>query len=742
MKPSLLPAVALVLCLAALNLAAFAQKTDQPASAGKIEPAAEKVTRAVAEVFQKARTATAKMKSTMQVNMAGLKQEMVADYSLAFERPNRFAIVLQGDAMLGGTIVSDGKQLTTYMPMMKSYSRGDAPATLAEVAKQPETMMSGGAHLGFLAAVLADDAYAAIMEGVTSARHVGVEKLEGVECERLAFSQAEMDWELWVERGPRPVIRKTTTDLSKAMGAQLPAGAELPDQFKNMKMTMMLEFSDWKFDEPLAADAFKYEPPAGAKLMSELDAGGEEENALVGKPAPEFSLELLDGGKADLAQHKGKNVVVLDFWATWCGPCVRALPILTEVTTKLREKGVAFYAVNEREDEKTIRDFLTQKKMKFPVALDRDAKVGELYGVEGIPQTVIIDKQGVVQAVHVGFSPNLKQRLSSELEALIAGKPLASEKKAAAVAELKGLSRVWEVPGRFTGLAADGAALYALGANGEALVLGPDGAKQRTLKLGTSGGALRIANLIGEAPRELLAFSRWGHEVRALDSSGLELWKHPGGQGIDDVWPADLDGDGLDEAIIGYNGGTGLHVLDHQGKPLWSHTKIGNVWHVCAGEIEGGGALEVITTSAEGKVHIFGATGKKLRDLDPGLYGNMVRFAPGAAGQPGKILAGGSSDEGEALVALDASGKKLWQVALGDRESHIDAATMAPGRSWLAVFLRGGRLVVLDTENGAIIAKSSGEAAHGDVAWIETKETPLVVVTSSAGLSAYRVTAQ
>ena len=91
---------------------------------------------------------------------------------------------------------------------------------------------------------------------------------------------------------------------------------------------------------------------------------------------------------------------------------------------------------------------------------------------------------------------------------------------------------------------------------------------------------------------------------------GKPLWSYLGGGGVDDVWAADLNGDGLDEVIIGYNGGTGVHVLDHSGKLLWKNTAVANVWHVDAGNFAGDGRPAVVTTSAAGKVHLLQADGR------------------------------------------------------------------------------------------------------------------------------------
>ena len=112
--------------------------------------------------------------------------------------------------------------------------------------------------------------------------------------------------------------------------------------------------------------------------------------------------------------------MILDFWATWCGPCVRALPIVSEVAAAYKDKGVVFYAVNEQEESDAVKKFLAAKKLDIAVAMDAEGEAAKLYKVNGIPQTVIIGKDGKVAVVHVGFSPSMKQMLTKELDALLA----------------------------------------------------------------------------------------------------------------------------------------------------------------------------------------------------------------------------------------------------------------------------------------------------------------------------------
>jgi thiol-disulfide isomerase/thioredoxin len=144
----------------------------------------------------------------------------------------------------------------------------------------------------------------------------------------------------------------------------------------------------------------------------------EPQHVLVGQKAPLFSASLLDEGRFDLAEVLGSKVVILDFWATWCGPCREALPTLSEVATEFADRGVAFYAVDLDETPAQVKAFLEQAGLELNVVLDEDNRVAMLYKAEAIPQTVIIDRQGTVRYVHVGTSPDLRQRLTRELTEL------------------------------------------------------------------------------------------------------------------------------------------------------------------------------------------------------------------------------------------------------------------------------------------------------------------------------------
>lgn len=142
------------------------------------------------------------------------------------------------------------------------------------------------------------------------------------------------------------------------------------------------------------------------------------DSALVGKPAPDFHLELLKGGKFHLTENKGK-VVILDFWATWCGPCLQAMPQVEQVASEFRDRDVRLVAVNLQEDPKQISAMLDRHKLKPEVALDRDGVVAEKYAANAIPQTVVIDRQGTVARLFVGGGPHLGDQLRDALKTLL-----------------------------------------------------------------------------------------------------------------------------------------------------------------------------------------------------------------------------------------------------------------------------------------------------------------------------------
>jgi peroxiredoxin len=118
--------------------------------------------------------------------------------------------------------------------------------------------------------------------------------------------------------------------------------------------------------------------------------------------AVEFSLPSLDGKTVNLASYRG-SVVLLSFWATWCGPCKQELPSIQALFEKLKGKGLTVVAVDLMEDKKTVGDFVKAHGMTFPVLLDASGKVGGTYDAGSIPTNYLVDRKGKILARVVGY---------------------------------------------------------------------------------------------------------------------------------------------------------------------------------------------------------------------------------------------------------------------------------------------------------------------------------------------------
>jgi thiol-disulfide isomerase/thioredoxin len=150
-------------------------------------------------------------------------------------------------------------------------------------------------------------------------------------------------------------------------------------------------------------------------------------NPLLGKAAPSFTTVDPDGNEVDLQQYLGKKVILLDFWATWCGPCIMAMPEVKEVADKFKDKGLQFFAVNVGEDPETVKEFLAEYRLDIPVIMDFQGDIQNLYHGDGLPYSILIGKDGRVQMVHRGYRQGFGARLSEEVAVLLEGKSLLSE---------------------------------------------------------------------------------------------------------------------------------------------------------------------------------------------------------------------------------------------------------------------------------------------------------------------------
>jgi peroxiredoxin len=141
--------------------------------------------------------------------------------------------------------------------------------------------------------------------------------------------------------------------------------------------------------------------------------------AQIGKPAPEFALNDINGKKVSLSEYKGK-VVLLNFWATFCGPCKAEMPSLNNLFLALKNDGLIVLAISTDDSEKPIQSFITKKAITFPVLIDKNQEVYfDKYGVRSIPTSFIIDRDGVIVTRILGERPWDAPEMKEQMRTLL-----------------------------------------------------------------------------------------------------------------------------------------------------------------------------------------------------------------------------------------------------------------------------------------------------------------------------------
>jgi thiol-disulfide isomerase/thioredoxin/outer membrane lipoprotein-sorting protein len=203
----------------------------------------------------------------------------------------------------------------------------------------------------------------------------------------------------WIDRARFLVLAD-----SLALERRSPA---LPDPVK-IAQRSSLNHVEW--NTPPADSLFAFQAPAGAERVAELGragggtgaSGASAKDPFVGQVMPEFALKDLGGVTRPLSASRGK-VVLLDFWATWCGPCRREMPTIQKLHRRYGSKGLAVWGVNCSEPKVAVSQFVRSNRYTIPMLLDQDGTVQNKFRVDGIPTLFVLDAKGTIVAHLVGM---------------------------------------------------------------------------------------------------------------------------------------------------------------------------------------------------------------------------------------------------------------------------------------------------------------------------------------------------
>lgn len=140
--------------------------------------------------------------------------------------------------------------------------------------------------------------------------------------------------------------------------------------------------------------------------------------SFAASPAPDFTLKSSTGENIRLAEQRGQ-VVMLNFWASWCGPCREEMPLLDAIAKKYSKMGFVLYGINVEQDNKAAQKMLKDLGTSFTILYDPESKLSSLYGVDSMPFSVFIDKKGQIRYVDRGYKTGGEAKYKAQIMELI-----------------------------------------------------------------------------------------------------------------------------------------------------------------------------------------------------------------------------------------------------------------------------------------------------------------------------------
>ena len=377
----------------------------------------------------KADVSRATVKMTAETMMNGVVEETEeATYQIASRHPNQYTVYYKAADERKRVFCDGSSMVVAFAP--------DRYVTLDDVYTCQQTVDSQPVSLGpypepLLALTLAgvDPAFS-LLSGMRSVRVVGTTKFRGrVDAVRLRGVQDDgVIWDLWMTRSERPRPLRLLVDLTPMLTAT--DQVNVPEGYG---YSLRYDFTTWRVDGEIADSFFHYSPPEDAIRFDSVaqyeaqQANRSEQYSLLGQELPEYELRLLDGTAIPSSDLKGK-IVVLDFWATWCEPCLEAIPTIAQACRKHPDK-VVLVAVNVGEPVPLVRGYAKEQDWDVKIAVDPQAKLAEKLAAKKIPLTLVISAEGIVEAAHVGYpgDETLTDRFAKEFSVLMKEGRIASQ---------------------------------------------------------------------------------------------------------------------------------------------------------------------------------------------------------------------------------------------------------------------------------------------------------------------------
>lgn len=343
--------------------------------------------------------------ASSSIDADGEEQKTRTKFASSFAAPDKFRHEAEDDLKAG----SNGEKAFVFHKAANEYLLIDAPKgggidQLPGII--PELLQAQNPSLLF---ALLHDPTRQFLSGFEKISREPDVEMEGRKHPVLVLESAQ-------EQGDLTLVLDGDTHVLKQLRVDLKSSLEQRG-VKEIKLAeVVVDYTSVKTGLEFPQTHFAWAPPQDARDVTASRGPAEQQAiaALVGEPAPNFQLKTLDGKTVSLGELKGQ-VVVLDFWASWCPPCIESLPHLGKLYQEKQDKGVKVFAVNVAEDKAKVEMFLKSKNVTVPVLLDSKGDAAEKYNVSSLPQTVVIGKDGTVKKVFVGLGADSFEQIRNEI---------------------------------------------------------------------------------------------------------------------------------------------------------------------------------------------------------------------------------------------------------------------------------------------------------------------------------------
>ncbi|MBS1787799.1 MAG: redoxin domain-containing protein [Acidobacteria bacterium] len=434
-----------IVVLTLMTISALAQNQN---TSPQPQPDAKELLKKVSEVHQNLKSFQFEGQTVLEMKGDGVFMRFELPFVLASGKAGQRRIQTKNPFEGGRTIVSDGQTEWVYLVSEKQFTK-----KLFDKASLPEAgapLLNQFKSHSMFADLTSEDltqnlASAKVLREETlelGGQHINCYVIEAVYSDtnrNPATSNAGAHGNA-VEQGKTftyPMTFWIDKERLIVLRHQFDGGGVFAQMFKafadNANFTMSTTLTVAKTNEPLPDSFFAFAPPADAKEVEKFDskfAGAADEDepeteSLVGSDAVSFSLADLNGKQFSMGKLRGK-IVVIDFWASWCGPCRETMPHVEKLHKDFKDKGVIVIGINDEEIADAKR-FVQKYGYTFPTLMDAEGSVSKQYGIQAIPQTFVIDRDGKIAAhfLGTGQEENLRQTVKELLavKAVNAAKP-------------------------------------------------------------------------------------------------------------------------------------------------------------------------------------------------------------------------------------------------------------------------------------------------------------------------------